>query len=98
MSSDDLSFDFSSEVGKASWELLQPHFKRDALFIVDPKLEMATVAKSIAKDEVNLIKIWIDNGDLRRPTLEEDEQWSKEIKKDIANFLIIQPYVIMQLL
>jgi hypothetical protein len=90
-------FDFRNEIEKASWELLESHNTSGALFVVEPHLDLVTVANAMAKDRVNVIKIWLDNGEIRRVTEEEVSDWEKEPTKNFADFLIVQPYVLMQL-
>jgi hypothetical protein len=90
-------FDFSNEIDEASWELLEQHHKREALFLLSQELDLATVAQHIAKDSVAFIKEILDNKSLRRPDEDEVGSWEKNPKENFANFIIVQPYVLIQL-
>ena len=64
--SNEVEFDFSNEIQKGRWELLAPHHKRGAVFVVNDPLDLQTVGHALAKDKASIVKIWLDNGD---PTL-----------------------------
>jgi hypothetical protein len=91
-------FDFTNEIDKASWELLKPHHERGAVFVVGPKLLLSQVAKAVAKDEVTLVKIWIDNKELRKLEDQETYTFEQNPKENIANFIVVQPFVLVQFL
>jgi hypothetical protein len=82
------------DIEKASWEMLKDHHERGAVFLVDPALDLTDVGACIALDDVNMIKIWLDNGQFTKleSIPENDDQKKRDIK-----FLIIQPYVLIQL-
>ena len=93
---DDVEFDFSTEIQKGRWELLEPHQKRGALFVVKDPLDLQTVGHALAKDMVSIIKIWLDNGDFKKLEDEEASKFKNEPTVDICDFLIIQPYVLIK--
>jgi len=90
-------FDFQNQVDEADWSLLAPHHTRGALFIVDRELDLVEVATAIAQDDLNRVQIWLGNSQLRRPSEEEEKSWSEDQHRKMAQFLIVQPYVIIQL-
>ena len=92
----DKDFDFSNEIDKASWELLRPHHARGAVFVVAANLDLAMVADAIAQDKVNLVKIWLDNGEFRKLEDEDIKGFKDNDHEDIVNFIIVQPYVLIQ--
>lgn len=92
----DVEFDFSNEIQKASWQILEPHHRRGGLFSISDKLDLATVAFAISKDKVDLVKIWLDNGDFKKVEDEHISGFSMESEEEIAKFIIVQPYVIIQ--
>lgn len=94
----DPDFNFENEIQKASWELLKPHHTRGALFFIDPKYKLADVADWVAKDNVMQIKILIDNNEMKRATEEEIKDWDENSSGDHSKFVIVQPYVLAQLL
>ena len=87
---------FAAELCGAEWKLLEPHFKRDALFVVDPDLSLVEVAVDIAEDNVLKIKNILEAGKLRKPYDEEIDDWKSKPNEILGDFLIVSPYVIMQ--
>lgn len=94
----DADFDFSNEIQKASWQILEPHHRRGGLFVVSKQLELAVVADALARDKVNQVKIWLDNGDFKKVEDEDTKDFSMESLDEIAEFVIVQPYVLIQYL
>jgi hypothetical protein len=91
-------FDFTNEIDKASWELLKTHHERGAVFVIDKTLDLATVAFAIAKDNVNLVKIWLDNQQMQKLSEDLAENWKANPQENIVKFIIVQPYVLVQTL
>jgi hypothetical protein len=94
----DDTFDFRNEVQEADWELLKPHQDRQSLFVLKAGYDLVSVGDQMAKDDVDAIKDLLNKGDLYRPTEHEVKEWEKEPHKKIAKFLIVSPYVIIQLI
>ena len=92
---EDLKEKLKTEIEKAKWPLLEDHFKRDALLIVDLELSLVEVAASVALDDVTHVKEWLTTQKLIRPTDEMVQSWEENPELDFS-FLIIQPYVIAQ--
>lgn len=92
----DLLQKLKSEIQPCSWELLKPHYERDALFIVEKSLNLFEAGIAIGQDQSEKVKKWIEEATLRRPSSEEVEEWKKNPKENIASFIIIQPYVLIQ--
>lgn len=90
--------EFKSEIDQADWSLLEDHFKRGALFIIDEKLKLEEVANAFSKDYSQIVKIWLDEGSLKLVSDDEAKTFSEKKYEKIVNFLIVQPYVIVQLL
>ena len=93
----DKDFDFSDEIDEANWKLLAPHHQRGALFIISDKLELENVAQAMGRDEVTLVEQWLAQNDLRKPLDDEVQQWESGSESKDFLFIIIQPYVIIQL-
>jgi hypothetical protein len=89
-----LKVKLKDDIDKASWDMLKVHHERGAVFIVDSNLELVDVGASIALDEVNIIKIWLDNEQFKK--LDKIPENVDMFVRDI-NFLIIQPYVLIQI-
>ena len=88
---------FRSEIEQADWNGLKNHHERGALFLVDGDLDLYDVACSIALDEVGPVKAWIQQELLRQPDFEEVKLWESDEYRKLGSFLILQPYVILQL-
>ncbi len=94
----DPDFDFSNEIQNASWQILEPHHRRGGLFSVSKALDLAVVADALATDKANQVKIWLDNGDFKKVEDEDTTGFSMESDEEIAKFVIVQPYVLIQYL
>lgn len=94
----DDTFDFRKEIQEADWELLKPHHDRQAVFILKPGFDLLAIGNQMAKDDVEAIKTLLNNGDLYRPAESDTKEWEKDLHKKFAKFLIVSPYVIIQLI
>ncbi|MCP4915158.1 MAG: DUF2288 domain-containing protein [Oligoflexia bacterium] len=89
--------DLEKQLEQADWGMLKEHHKREALYVVDDdSLDLVKVAVAIAEDDVTFVKDVLGNKKLRKPTDDETEQWDKEPNVKMANFLIVQPYVLIK--
>ncbi len=79
------------EVGTVSWSWLRPHEKHGSLFLVAEELDLIEVAVEVAEDRIARIKIWLENGDLTRPTPDQVEEWNKV--GGLFSGIIVKPYV-----
>ena len=86
-----------SEIDQADWSMLKVHHDNGALFVVSNKLNLVDVAAAVALDEVNLVKIWLENGDLRRLEDNHVKEFEKNQQVKIGDVVIVQPYVLMKL-
>lgn len=92
-----LKDELKEQLLECNWLLLEKHNERGALFVIAPELDLVDVAVAIAEDQVEVVEPWISSQKLRRPTEAEIKTWEAEKKKDIGQFLIVQPYVILKL-
>jgi len=76
----------------ATWAALEPHARRQGLFLVREGLDLAEVAAAVAADDQAKVKVWIDDESLRRPTLDEVTTWQDEPVAFYA--VIVQPFVL----
>lgn len=76
----------------STWAALEPHARRQALFLVRDGLELAEVAAAVAADDQQKVKGWIDDESLRRPTLDEVTRWADDPVAFYA--VIVQPFVL----
>lgn len=85
----------TTDICEAKWEILTDHHKRQALFIVAESLDIVAVGVAMAKDQVEYIRNWLNEGLIDKPNEEMIDAW---LANDVTfNYLIIQPYVIIQL-
>lgn len=94
---EELKQKFRSELEQADWNGLKAHHERGALFLVDGDLDLYEVACSIALDEVGAVKAWVQQELLRQPDHDEVKFWESDEYRKLGSFLILQPYVILQL-
>lgn len=78
---------------QASWEMLKDHFERGALVVVHEDLDLIEVGVAIAEDQVKEVQDWLDAQMLQKPEPITVESWPAE---KTFNFIIIQPYVLVQ--
>lgn len=88
---------FKSELEQADWNALKAHHERGALFLIAGDLDLYEVACSIALDDVTSVKAWIENEKLFQPGDNEVKSWESDEYRKLGSFLILQPYVILQL-
>lgn len=98
MEMEEIKEKLKSEIETADWDMLKVHHEKGAVFIVHGELSLIDAAYAIATDKVNFVKIWLDNKELDRPTVEEVEKFKKEPFKKFCDFVIVQPYVLIKLL
>lgn len=91
------SFDFRDQVQSTDWYPLEIHFKNDALFLVSEQLDLSDVGAAIRDDNSSQVKQWLDEQKLLRPTMEQVELWREDPYRQIGRFIIVAPYVFLQL-
>ena len=83
----------TQECAIVSWSTLRPHLDRQAVFWVDPQLDLVQVAVSIALDRVSEIQDYLNQGHLSKAG--QEPLVSNEGQEAIGyKVLIVQPYVI----
>lgn len=87
-----------SEVDQADWDMLAQHHQQGTVFIVSGGVGLLDVAVAIAQDKTDFVKIWLDSGNLARPSDQEVSQFKKNRFEKMCDFIIIQPYVLICLL
>lgn len=83
------------DVADISWQDLQPHAKRDALIVVEEKLDLPEVAAAIAEDNTASVREWIAARSISKPTAEQLTDWNTTPQKQFTA-LIVQPFVVIQ--
>jgi hypothetical protein len=84
-------------IDKAAWEWLEQHATAGRLLIVTSNLELVEVGLALAEDDISIIKQWLDDGWLYRPTEAEINHWQTHQDLEFET-LIIQPFVLSRVL
>lgn len=82
----------------ASWDMLRVNHEQNALILVDQSLDLIDVAFCVATDDAKSMKKWLDEILITRATKEQIAKWEIKPLQDIGEFIIIQPYVLLQLI
>lgn len=85
------------DIDESDWSLLQPHYERQAIFILSEEIDIAAAGVAMAQDNVETVKSWMENQKLSQPKKEDAEAWGNDLQQRFK-FLIIQPYVLVQLM
>ena len=95
---DEFKSKFVNEIEQADWSMLKDHYKRDALFLVDQSLDLCDVAVALAMDKKHFVEHWLSEKLIIRPSEDQAKDWEEKKFEKFTNFLIIQPYVIAQII
>ena len=79
----------------AEWNWLVPHVKRDAVVIIDQKLDLLDVGVAIASDNTSSVQDWMSRELIYKPSAEQLSIWNGNDTKKF-NALILQPFVLIQ--
>ncbi len=90
----DFKTQLTEELAPMDWETLIPHAKRDAIIVVDNALDLVEVGVAIAEDNTALVKNWLSELLLHKPSQEELNDWNSQPEKQF-NTLIVQPFVLV---
>jgi len=92
----DLRKNLNEDLDIATWDMLELHLTRGALVEVHNSLDLVEVGLAVAEDKEELVKDWMAKG-LIKNMGEVDQEW-KENKDLKFKFLILSPYVLVQVL
>ena len=85
------------EILQCDSNLLEPHFLRGAIIFVRPPNDLAQIGRLMADNKTHLIKGLLEANELIKPTEELFNEWKND-KDAKFNFIIIQPFVLVQLI
>ncbi len=91
----DLQAELEELLGIAEWSWLAEHAIEGRLLIVAPNLELLSVGLALAEDNVSIVKQWLDDGWVYRPTEAQIEHWTTQNIQGFTS-LIVQPFVLAQ--
>ena len=78
------------------WRSLRPHYKREALFLVDSAIDLVDAAIAVVADDAEQVRAWLSTEQLRRPSEADRHGWEED--PDVCfDYLIVQPYVLATL-
>ena len=97
MSTEELVTRLRGEVEEGEWSWLAPHHARGAVIVVAQELDLAEVAAAVANDVLEKIRPWLEQKQVAKPDDEQAEAWNAAPSQKFR-FLIIQPYVLVQLI
>ena len=86
----------SGECMEADWNMLKQHYQRGAVVVVSKELNLFEVGATIAKDEVDQLKAWMKDGHVHQASPQEAKKWEEDLYKKNFQFIIVQPYVLIQ--
>lgn len=86
----------TKEIDVADWSMLEEHFERGAMITVSSDLDLIDAAVAVAEDKVELVKEWLREGALVNTSHEDAGSWKKQPHQKIVEFVIVQPYVLVQ--
>ena len=91
----DLIEKLNKDIADISWQELLPHAKRDAVIVVDSDLGLSEVAIAMAEDNITLVRSWIADKSITKPTADRLSQWNDNPQKQFTA-LIVQPFVVVK--
>ncbi|MDJ0648684.1 MAG: DUF2288 domain-containing protein [Xenococcaceae cyanobacterium MO_188.B19] len=91
----DIKTKLQEDIATIGWQDILPHAKRDAVIVVNPNLDLVIVGEAIANDNSSLVRNWIEQAQIAKPSTEQLTQWNNKPETQF-NTLIVQPFVIVQ--
>jgi len=88
----------AGEVLKARWQDLAPHHARGALVVADGAVDLLDVAIALARDDQEAVVGWLGTGQLHKVAPPVAERWATESEPPWFQAVIVQPFVVAQLL
>ena len=93
---EELRSKLSTEIEETDWNALKKHNENETVFFVSSDLDLIDVSVAVATDKSHFVKVWLDSGQLARPTDEQVKYYDANEYKKMCKFIIIQPYVLVQ--
>ncbi len=81
--------------GQVGWDYLEPHYKSDSLYFLDPSLKLEAVGAAITADDKAAVEGWLKAGDLVKIEALHAVQW--EGSEQLFEALVVSPFVLCQL-
>lgn len=90
----DIKTQLEEELADVEWSDLIPHAQRDALIVVNESLNLVDVGVAIASDDVKVVRGWISEGLIQKPSVEQLGAWNISPEQKFST-LIVQPFVLV---
>ncbi len=95
-SAEDLVRKFNEELSDIDWKALQPHFAIGTLVVADQTMDLVEVGVKMAQDDKQAFLEWLATGKVYKPDEDQARRWDKNNSR--FNFLIVQPFVLAQVI
>lgn len=79
----------------AEWRWMKRQVESGRCIVVDKKLDLIAVGVAVASDDTNSVSEWINNKLLTKPSIEQIEEWDRDLTKKFS-VLVLSPYVLIQ--
>jgi len=89
-----LEHKINKETARIHWSELQTHFAAGNLVVVDRKLDLVHVAKSVADDDAQKIQEWMQAGSVAPVSDALAVDWQEANKELWA--VVIKPWILVQ--
>ena len=86
---------FKRDLAGVTWRELKIHLQRDAIISISAEIDLIEAAVAVAEDDKDQVEVWIDAGQLAKPTEKQLESWEQEEDKPFQ-MLIVQPFILIQ--
>lgn len=73
---EELSPDLNGETAIIAWSELVRHFARGVVIHVSVDLDLVDTAECLTRDDVEMLKNWLDSGLLRRASDDDARDWT----------------------
>jgi hypothetical protein len=94
----DVAAKIAADLLVTDFAALRPHAARGALIVVAPTLRLVDVGVAVARNRSAVVALWLAEGLLRKPTPAELLAWEATPSEPRFRFVIVQPYVLTELL
>ena len=91
----DIKEKLKEDIASISWQEILPHAKRDAVVVIDARLDLLEVAEAIALDKTSLVSNWIAEQLIAKPSARQLTDWNSNPEREFTT-AIVQPFVIIQ--
>ena len=96
MSREEIVKKLSSEAMEADWNMLKSHYQRGAVIVISKDLDLFEAGASIAMDEAKQLESWMKEQLVYQATPQEAKAWEENPYKKSFQFVVVQPYVLVQ--